>query len=172
MASINKAIDSNDINNQGSAVLGVNRGSGASDIIVKASTTTPSEFKWTDGINPILANIQTKYDEKFDDYGLRRKTIEIGDWNMNTTASSTVTHGLSSTQWKNLRSVEVAVRNDDDDVYYTDSTDTSADADAGIEIDKIDATNVTLKRAALGTFDSSDFEKTSYNRGWVTIWYA
>ena len=171
MANIDKAVSSNEIKNQGGAVLGVNRGNTSTDIIIKASTNTPAEFKWTDGINPSLSNIQSKYDEKFDDYGLRRKTIEIGGWNMNTTAASTVSHGLSSVAWKKVRGIQVTIRNDADTTYYTDSTDTSDNADDGIEIEKIDATNVTLKRAGSGTFSTTDFQTTTHTRGWVTIWY-
>ena len=89
---------------------------------------------------------------------------------MNTTASATVAHGLSATVWKKVRSIEVTIRNDADDTYYTDSHDTSADADDGIEIEKIDATNVTLKRAS-GTFSTTSFQTTTHTRGWVTIWY-
>jgi len=143
--------------NQGSAVVGVNRPDGT---VTKTTSSIPVQFSPSD------------QSTKFDDYGLRRKTIEIGDWDMNTTASATVAHGLSATAWKNVRSMEVVIRNDDDDTYYNDSTDTSANADAGVEVTSIDATNITLNRAGTpSTFDSAYFEDTSYNRGWVTVWY-
>ena len=160
MATTTKVITANDIN-QGSSVVGVNA-SGAYDsstTITKTASTLSVQYSARD------------YSAKFDDYGLRRKTVEIGDWNMDSTASGAVAHSLTNNLWKNVRSIEVAVRNDDDDTYYTDSTDTSANADAGIEIEKIDSANVTLKRAGSGTFDATAFNATSYNRGWVTIWY-
>ena len=157
-----KIISANRVN-QGSAIINVQR---ADSTIVK--TTSTDTFS---GHVKSTNYSDRDYDAKFDDYGLRRKTIEIGDWDMDSTASITVAHGLASDLWKNVRSMEVTVRNDDDDTYYTDSTDTSANADAGIEIEKIDATNITVKRAASGTFDSAAFDASGYNRGWLTIWY-
>jgi hypothetical protein len=151
-----KAKSANDIN-QGSVVTGVQDTGGFS----KTTSEIPVQFT------------SSQYTAKFDDYGLRRKTIEIGDWNMNTTASATVAHGLSATVWKKTRHIEIVIRNDADTEYYTDSHDeatTSAGA-GGVEVNKIDSTNVTLNRASPGAFDSTSFEDTSYNRGWVTIWY-
>tara|TARA_Y100000592_G_scaffold100649_1_gene181723 strand:+ start:2932 stop:3438 length:507 start_codon:yes stop_codon:yes gene_type:complete len=163
-----KPISTNALN-QGSATVGVQRG-GASASIVK--------WDGSDSLRPAYqSNHVTQYDardtsSRFDDYGLRRKTVEIGDWDMESSQTATVAHGLTNNLWKNVRNIEVVVRNDDDDTYYTDSTDTSANADDGVEIEKIDATNVTLKcAAATSTFANSSFNQTSYNRGWVTIWY-
>jgi len=152
-----KPKSANDIN-QGSVVTGVQDTGGFS----KTTSEIPVQFT------------SSQYTGKFDDYGLRRKTIEIGDWNMDSTASATVAHGLSATAWKNIRSVEIMIRNDagGTDTYYNDSTDTSANADAGVEVTSIDATNITLNRAGSGTFDATTFNDTSYNRGWVTVWYV
>jgi len=151
--------------NQGSAVVGVNRSGGN---IVKTTSTIPVQFSPSD------------QSTKFDDYGLRRKTIEIGAWDMDTEADVEIKHGLTvGAAWKNVRSIEVTIRNDDDNTYYTDSTDTSANADAGIEITKIDEDAVYLARAGAGTFDSVNFNEVAdpgdasivYNRGWITVWY-
>jgi len=165
-----KAISANNLN-QGSATVGVKR------------TGTDRIQKW-DGsasLRPAYqTNKYTQYDardtsSRFDDYGLRRKTIEIGTWDMDATASVTVAHSLSATEWTKIRSVELMIRNDAGltATYYNDSTDTSANADGGIEVTSIDATNVTLNRADSGTFDSVSFNDTadSYNRGWITVWY-
>ena len=35
----------------------------------------------------------------------------------------------------------------------------------------IDGTNVILYRRTGGDFDATDYDATSYNRGWITIWY-
>jgi hypothetical protein len=169
-----KAVTGNDIN-QGSATVDVRLGGADSDISKTDSGLNPSII--TNGETHLHTHRQyssSNYDSKFDDYGLRRKTIEIGDWDMDSSQTATVAHGLSATDWLKIRSVEVMIRNDSGgtDTYYTDSTDTSANADDGIEIEKIDATNVTLKcAAATSTFDNTSFNETSYNRGWVTIWY-
>lgn len=45
----------------------------------------------------------------------QKKTIEIGDWNMNVSAAGsgfkTLPHGLSSTEWKTIRNISVLIRN-------------------------------------------------------------
>ncbi len=169
MATTTKVITANDIN-QGSSVVGVNA-SGAYDsstTITKTASTLSVQYSARD------------YSAKFDDYGLRRKTVEIGAWDMDTEADVEIKHGLTvGAAWKNVRSIEVTIRNDDDNTYYTDSTDTSANADAGIEITKIDEDAVYLARAGAGTFDSVNFNEAAdpgddsivYNRGWITVWY-
>ena len=40
-----------------------------------------------------------------------------------------------------------------------------------IAVSGITSKKVVLIRKASGSFDSSDFDSTSYNRGWVTVWY-
>jgi hypothetical protein len=152
-----KAKSANEIN-QGSVVAGVQDTGGFS----KTTSEIPVQFT------------SSQYTAKFDDYGLRRKTIEIGKWDMNSDASFTVAHGLANNLWKKTRHIEIVIRNDADTEYYTDSHDeaaTSAGA-GGVEVNKIDSTNVTLKRANPGAFASTNFEDSPQdNRGWVTIWY-
>jgi len=112
---------------------------------------------------------------KFDDYGLRRTTVNIGDWNMDTTGSVKVDHGLEySDTWKGTRDVGVVIRNDADTIYYNDTkTNTGAAEMTNVSIAVSGITNkkVVLVRKTSGSFDSSDFDSTSYNRGWVTVWY-
>jgi hypothetical protein len=93
---------------------------------------------------------------------LLSKTVSIGDWNMDSTITVDIAHGLSD--FKKVRSISVIVRNDDDDEYW--------DLLASGQISFADATNVRLTRTTAGTFDSVDFDSTSYNRGWITIHYA
>lgn len=102
------------------------------------------------------------------------KVVEIGDWNMDTTLSVAIAHGLG-TAWKNIRSINAIIRNDSDDAYY-DLQWTLAQG-VGLEsagsIDTIDSTTITLRRASRAVspfgFDSPDFDATSYNRGWLYI---
>lgn len=100
---------------------------------------------------------------------LRCKVIEIGDWNMDTTSPVNIAHGLGA-NWKNIRALNAIVRNDTDDGYYsldyTESTGLN-----GFALSSITSTNITLKRMVGGVFDSATFDSTSYNRGWITIWY-
>jgi hypothetical protein len=129
--------------------------------------------------------------------GLRVAVVNIGDWNMDSTSSVSVAHGLTLSK---IRYVEVLIRRDDNLIYYPmqrhvsiGSLTTSADADAfygqpdadlinelkadintlrpGAWIDNIDATNVTIFRATGGDFDAATFDSTSFNRGWITIFW-
>lgn len=95
------------------------------------------------------------------------KVIDIGDWNMDTTTSVNVAHGLTLA---NIRSVDVVIRNDTDSAYYQLNRTPSGNNDG--TIDSIDSTNVGLARDTGGIFDSTSFDSTSYNRGWITIIYT
>lgn len=101
------------------------------------------------------------------------KTIEIGDWNMSSTASITVAHGLSATEWKTIRSVDCVIRNDSDSVYLQiDSSMPAASNNNNGGIDFIDSSDFNLSRYATGGFDDAlNYASTSYNRGWITFDY-
>lgn len=98
--------------------------------------------------------------------------IPIGDWNMDTGVSGTVAHGLTGTK---IIGAQAFIRNDANSYRYP------LNAPAGIigsdttpqgGIYSIDGTNITLTRLTGGLFDSAAFDSTSYNRGWVMIWYT
>jgi hypothetical protein len=100
---------------------------------------------------------------------LKCKVIEIGDWNMDSTTSVTVAHGLTLA---NIRSVSAIIR-DDADAMYSDlssALDFSSSQGASQHV-RADSTNIRLERDSGGYFDSSLYDKTSYNRGWIVIWY-
>lgn len=107
----------------------------------------------------------------------RTKEINIGDWDMNATAFVNIPHGLS---FAAIRSVRVIIYSDDDAVIYPTSfdiqiTDTPAAPGTNITLAGsyfYDGTNIVLSRLTGGTFDSTIFDKTSYNRGIITIEYA
>ena len=153
MADISKVIPSNALN-QGAPILGVH---GANTTITKLDSQAS---QWS------IESIESGYDTRFDDYGLRRKTIELGDWDMDATDAVEISHGLINNQWKGTRSVELIIRNDADTVYYDDSA--SAE---NVFVSGIGETVLTLDRLRTGAFDGTDFDSTSYNRGWATIWY-
>lgn len=99
---------------------------------------------------------------------LKTKVINIGDWNMDTTGTKTVSHGLTLA---NIRTVSVIIRDDlatSFKPFPSPSTDLEAIDSA---IFSVDATNVTLSRRDGGQFDDTPYDSTSYNRGWVTIEY-
>jgi len=105
-------------------------------------------------------------------YG-KRKVIDIVDWNMDTTATKAVAHGLPDIS--KIRSVRVAIRNDDSTAVYELVRSNTSGVHNGGWIDSINVTNVNLGRidaATNGLFDSTDFDSTGgFIRGWITIEY-
>ena len=100
------------------------------------------------------------------------KTIDIGDWDMDADTTVFISHGLSATEWKTIRAVNVIIRNDADAIYY--NLETLKDFDGYLEGGTGDITSAKLflNRRLLGFFDSVNFDSTSYNRGWVTVQYT
>lgn len=104
---------------------------------------------------------------------IHTKIVNIGDWNMDATASVSIAHGLTLA---NIRSVSAMIRNDANDTYTPLSQDGAAPAtptDSTGFISAINATTVTLQRLADATaYDNANYDSTSYNRGWITITYV
>ena len=97
---------------------------------------------------------------------LKVKVINIGDWNMDVTNSVSVAHGLTLA---NIRNISASIRSDSESAHYTllPAPDNTLDG----WIDAV-TTVVPLYRLTGGLFDSVNFDSTSYNRCWVTIWYT
>jgi hypothetical protein len=90
--------------------------------------------------------------------------IDIGDWNMDSTAFVTVAHGISSALTK-IKSVSAAI--------YTDggiapTYNLLYEGAGGIYWD---GALIRLSRVAASVFDSTNFDATGYNRGQITIIY-
>ena len=97
---------------------------------------------------------------------IKTKIMDIDDWNMDTVASVNVAHGLTLA---NIRSVSVLIRDDVGSNVYSLEYDSGFNGLDGTH--SLSATNVILARFGGGWFDSSSFDSTSYNRGWITITY-
>ncbi len=100
---------------------------------------------------------------------LNQKVIEIGDWNMVTTTTVLVAHGLTTSK---IRAVSVLIR-DDSNTNYSDFS--AFDSGPGATTNgtiTCQTTNVNISRSAAGSFDSTNYDSTSYNRGWITILYV
>ena len=104
---------------------------------------------------------------------LKTKVIEIGDWNMATTVSVDVNHGISD--YTKIRIVDVVVRGDSGSGIYYRKLDRS---DTGVTpgtiqgwVGHIQPSTITLSRLTGGIFTNSAFDATSYNRGWITVTY-
>ena len=102
---------------------------------------------------------------------MQMKVIEIGDWNLDTTALFNVAHGLTLA---NIRTVTAIIRNDANTEFYVMGGGGGASDPNAVELwfNHIDATNVKLRRDTGGAFDGAGFASPpSSNRGWITIWY-
>lgn len=101
---------------------------------------------------------------------LHERILEIGDWNMDLISNKFVAHGVTGA---NIRCVSAIVRPDSGTSRYAltpGSITTAAEVDGWIS--SWDATLVNLDIRVGGAFDNTNFDSTSYNRGWVTIWYV
>lgn len=98
------------------------------------------------------------------DAPLNIKVIDIGDWNMDATASINVAHGIT---FAKIRSVSAMIRNDIADTYWDYGGELNGDL-----FFTVNSTNVVLSRVASGFFDGVDFDSTAYNRGWVVVQYV
>ena len=97
----------------------------------------------------------------------RQKVLEIGDWNMDSSLSVAVAHGLTLAKIIGVRGI---IRDDAGTTHYpiTQMRDYAA---CEVAITHIDATNVNLTRNGVDFFDSASFDSTSYNRGWLVVDY-
>jgi hypothetical protein len=112
---------------------------------------------------------------------LKCKVIDIGDWDMSSDSSVSVAHGVTA---GNIRFIAGVIRNDAGDAYFTighsykGSGASSGDTPLVFGSDFTGAsppytsTTIFISRFTTGFFDSADFNATSYNRGWITIWYT
>lgn len=99
------------------------------------------------------------------------KSILIGDWNMDSTPTVTVAHGIADIT--KISSMSALIVSDAGTDITNINYDTGSGAAAGsISIAAADTTSVTLNRFASGLFDSTNYDATSYNRGRITIQYV
>ena len=125
---------------------------------VSSGNTT---FEWTSCTN--VDYDSTNCDQRV----VGEKTIiDIGDWDMDANASTTVAHGLTLAK---IRSVTGMIRDDAGTTQYGITPSPGASTST-IYVSSIDGTNVNITRGS--TYDTTDFNATSYNRGWLVIEYV
>jgi hypothetical protein len=95
------------------------------------------------------------------------EVMALGDWDMSSDATlSTASHGIPLAK---IISVTAIIRNDANTTKYPIPGGGGSSVDCwvyGV------GTNIGLKRASGGFFDSTDFDSTSYNRGYAIIEYT
>ena len=98
---------------------------------------------------------------------IRIKKIDIGDWNMDSTSQVSIPHGLT---FSNIIGAMAFIKNDvgtqvssfptSEDYMYVNGTIFWG------------SSNVVLTRFATGPYDGTGYDSTSYNRGYILMFYT
>jgi hypothetical protein len=98
---------------------------------------------------------------------LKQKVFPIGPLDMSVAILGLV--DVSAINWKKIRTINVMIRNDDDDQYFTQDT----QAVAGNPNISIQLSVLGVLFSWSGLFSTTDFDNVAggYNRGWVTVTY-
>lgn len=99
---------------------------------------------------------------------IKKKNINIGDWNMDSTLSVSVNHGLT---FDNILSVTVIIINDAGSSLYPIDFINVGTSTVPSGSWSINTTQVILRRSGTEFFDNAAFDSTSYNRGFIYIVY-
>jgi len=106
--------------------------------------------------------------------GYTQVSINIGDWDMSASPYSiSVTHSLSSTEWKTVRNVSAIIRNDADSVYTPVTMgNIILLTNYGVALYWYDQSNFYLANDSnLWGIPTSYDTATSFNRGWIYYEY-
>ena len=118
------------------------------------ATTATTATKLTDGTNLI-----------------KTKIIDIGNWNMDSTVSVDVAHGLTSSKIRSA-SAYIIADGGGTTILLTGSPDATSGSVQGGIYWQSSTTNISLWRLTGGAFDGAGYDATSFNRGWITITYV
>jgi len=100
-------------------------------------------------------------------YHVKLKIVDIGAWDMSGTVTVNIAHGLTLAT---VRSAQVLIRNDlGSALYQIDHT--LASTYVGGKF-LVLSSEVELTRYTNQCFHSAAFDGTTFNRGWITLWYA
>lgn len=91
--------------------------------------------------------------------------FEIGDWNMDTSGSVTFAHNLNYDKIIGIESV--LIRNDTDANRALLYGETGSGGSGGFA--NFNVNDISLQRISGGIFDNTNYDSTSYNRGWVIL---
>lgn len=100
--------------------------------------------------------------------GLKRKVIDIGDWNMDTTSSVNIAHGLVTDK---IRNVSGGIRDDSNTSFLPFYYVLVGGSPPEMKI-VLTSTNVIISRLTGGALDNANFDLTPFNRGYIVIDYV
>lgn len=98
----------------------------------------------------------------------RVKVVQIGDWNMDSDDTIDVAHGLTMSK---IVGATAMIISDDGQYYFPMGTGNSGTGALQVWIGSIRTSIVRLRRLAGGDYDSTDYNATSFNRGYVILFY-
>jgi len=99
---------------------------------------------------------------------IRHKRLNIDDWNMDSTQTVNIAHGLPD--MLKIISINVSIINDASSAIYNFVT--SDSVVAGTESISYNSTNISLSRKTGGTFDNVNYDTVPFNRGYIDIFYV
>lgn len=122
-------------------------------------------------IGGVVKNSDTKYDDAFllesRQGELASAVMEIGDWNMDLTGNVTLVHPVADGN-NRIRYITVSIRDNAGTtvrpIQFVSGLAPSGSVRWGVN-------SVTVDRATAGHFNNATYDSTSFNRGWVTIWF-
>lgn len=103
---------------------------------------------------------------------LNFEIFEIGDWDM--TSTFTFPYDLGAIDYTKIRTIDVIIRNDGDTASFPlDTTDSSWVIGGRFNVSggATYTNQLNLSSNSAGLFNSTNYDATSYNRGWITIGY-
>jgi len=128
---------------------------------------TPTEAEYIDVFDSMLNFLSDGTPPTLAEQGgLNRKVINIGDWDMNGQPTITIAHGLDGTKIRNIN--VLIVQDNATDRHDFKAPGSSLSVGGGITQD---GTNIIMTRASGGWFDTTDYDLTSFNRGFIVIDY-
>lgn len=135
---------------------------------VSVSGVTSTEAGFLSGVT---SSLQTQLGTKVDGSGLNIAVVNIGDWNMQGGGFVTVAHGIAD--YTKIRSVDVLIR-DDSATELRPLTIMSylTGANNGGSINAITSTTINISAMVGGFYDSTAYNATAFNRGFITITYT
>ena len=104
--------------------------------------------------------------EKHSDRLLRLRVYDLGVWNMDTTTTVLIAHGLTNI---NICSIETYIIDDAQNAVMSLRTPINMISPAGSAY--VDGINLRIERMLGGFFDAVNYSALPTNRGWCSIWY-
>lgn len=123
-----------------------------------------------EGVNTYTGRIVASGGITENSVNIKRKIVEIGDWNMDSSVQTTVDSAIA---YASIRNVSVIIRPDSGSgtvmsAIWGYNVAGTIQGDWRIEEN---SSNIILTRVTSGRFDGANFNATSFNRGWISIDY-